>query len=65
MKKRFTTRVRYVEGKSLPWHAYITDNLTSCKFANNYDTEKSAREWIEWVKQTCEKGRKTPTNWKC
>ena len=63
MKKRFTTRVRYFDGKALPWHAYVTDNLTNCKFANNHETERQAREWVEWATKTCEKGRKTPENW--
>ena len=63
MRKRFTTRVRFIDGKTLPWHAYVTDNLTGCKFANNHETEQQAREWVKWVTQTCEKGRKTPENW--
>lgn len=63
MKKRFTTSVRFNEGKQLPWYAYVTDRLTNLSFASNYETEEQARQWIQWAKQTCDKGRKTPEGW--
>ncbi|MBP5723392.1 MAG: hypothetical protein J6X18_07445 [Bacteroidales bacterium] len=63
MLKRFNTSVRYKEEKSLPWYAYVRDRLTRCDFGSNFETEEQARQWVEWTKETCEKGRKTPEGW--
>lgn len=51
LKKRFTRVIRRTGTEHLPWAAYLTDNLTGCKFSNTFETEKQCEAWIEKSKR--------------
>lgn len=44
--KRFYKSVRFVEGKLLPYNAYLTDRKTGLKFSSCFETENEARAWL-------------------
>lgn len=51
LKKRFSQLIRRSGTESFPWAAYLTDNLTGCKFSNTYETKEQCEAWIEKSKR--------------